>query len=71
MPRPKAAPGYEPFAFAGLDVLFSASDVVSLHCPLTADNESMVDARLLGLMKPTARLENAACGQLVDEAALA
>jgi len=69
-PRPKPAPGYQPFAFAGLDELFAASDVVSLHCPLTADNENLVDARLLALMKPTARLVNTARGQLVDEAAL-
>jgi glycerate dehydrogenase len=70
-PRPKPAPGYEPFAFAGLDELFAASDVVSLHCPLTAENENMVDARRLALMKPTAVLVNTARGQLVDEAALA
>ncbi|PKN08340.1 MAG: glycerate dehydrogenase [Deltaproteobacteria bacterium HGW-Deltaproteobacteria-8] len=70
-PRPKPAPAYQPFAFAGLDELFAASDVISLHCPLTADNENLVDARLLGLMKPTARLVNTARGQLVDEAALA
>jgi len=71
VPRPKPAPGYEPFAFASLGELFAASDVVSLNCPLTADNESMVDARLLSLMKPTAVLVNTARGQLVDEAALA
>jgi glycerate dehydrogenase len=71
VPRPKPAPAYAPFAFAGLDELFAASDVVSLHCPLTADNENLVDARLLSLMKPTARLVNTARGQLVDEAALA
>lgn len=70
-PRPKPAPGYAPFAFAGLDELFATSDVVSLHCPLTPDNENLVDARLLSLMKPTARLVNTARGQLVDEAALA
>lgn len=70
-PRPKPAPGYQPFAFAGLDELFAESDVVSLHCPLTADNENLVDARRLALMKPTARLVNTARGQLVDESALA
>ena len=71
VPRPKPAPAYQPFAFAGLDELFAQSDVVSLHCPLTADNENLVDARLLALMKPTARLVNTARGPLVDEAALA
>jgi len=71
VPRPKPAPGWQPFAFCGLDELFARADVVSLHCPLTADNENLVDARLLALMKPTARLVNTARGQLVDEAALA
>ncbi|OGR34313.1 MAG: hypothetical protein A2051_06300 [Desulfovibrionales bacterium GWA2_65_9] len=71
VPRPKPAPAYQPFAFAGLDELFAKSDVVSLHCPLTADNENLVDARLLALMKPSACLVNTARGQLVDEAALA
>jgi glycerate dehydrogenase len=70
-PRPRPAPAYGDFAFAGLDELFVASDVVSLHCPLTPENENLVDARLLALMKPTARLVNTARGQLVDEAALA
>lgn len=70
-PRPKALPPYGPFAFAGLDELFAQSDVVSLHCPLTADNENMVDARLLSRMKPTAFLVNTARGQLIDENALA
>ena len=54
-----------------LDELFSTCDVVSLNCPLTADNALMVDARRLALMKPTAILINTARGGLVDEEALA
>ncbi|MDR3640683.1 MAG: D-2-hydroxyacid dehydrogenase [Humidesulfovibrio sp.] len=69
-PRPKAQPPYGPFAFAGLDELFADSDVVSLHCPLTPENENLVGARLLSRMRPTAYLVNTARGQLVDEAAL-
>jgi len=71
VPRPKELPPYGPFDFVSLDALFEESDVVSLHCPLTAENENMVDARLLSLMKPTAYLVNTARGPLVDEAALA
>lgn len=69
-PRPKPAPGYVPFAFAPLEELFSQSDVVSLHCPLTPENEGLVGGDLLASMKPTAYLVNTARGQLVDEAAL-
>ncbi|MCS7306007.1 MAG: D-2-hydroxyacid dehydrogenase [Thermoguttaceae bacterium] len=54
-----------------LDELFAQSDVVSLHCPLTAQNERMVNARRLALMKPTAFLINTSRGGLIDEAALA
>ncbi len=54
-----------------LDTLFSTSDVVSLHCPLTPDTLSLVNASRLALMKPTAVLINTARGPIVDEQALA
>ena len=54
-----------------LDQLFAECDVVSLHCPLNAGTQSLVDARRLALMKPTAILINTARGPLVDEQALA
>ena len=53
-----------------LDALLAASDVVSLHVPLTHETRSMIDARALSLMKPRAVLVNAARGGVVDEAAL-
>ncbi len=58
-------------AAVDLDTLFSRSDVVSLHCPLTADTKDLVNARRLGLMKLTAFLLNTARGPLVNEADLA
>jgi glycerate dehydrogenase len=54
-----------------LDEIFRKSDVVSLHCPLTADNASLVSAERLALMKPTAFLINTSRGPLIDEQALA
>jgi glyoxylate reductase len=53
-----------------LDVLLGASDVVSLHCPLTPETHHLIDARALGAMKPTAVLVNTARGPVVDERAL-
>lgn len=54
-----------------IDDLFAASDVVTLHCPLTADTRHLVDARRLKLMKHSAMLINTGRGPLVDEQALA
>jgi glycerate dehydrogenase len=45
--------------------------VVSLHCPLTADNRHLVDSRRLGLMKKSAFLINTSRGPLVQEDDLA
>lgn len=66
--KPKAPEGV---TLADLDTLFSQSDAVTLHCPLTADNQGLVNARRLALMKPTAFLINTARGPLVEEQALA
>jgi glyoxylate reductase len=53
-----------------LDELLAASDVVSLHCPLTPATHHLVGAAQLRAMKPTAHLVNTARGAVVDEAAL-
>jgi D-3-phosphoglycerate dehydrogenase len=52
------------------DELMQRSDVVSVHCPLTDETRLMVNARMLGLMKPSAYLINTARGNIVDETAL-
>ena len=54
-----------------LDQVFSESDAVSLHCPLTDGTRGMVDARRLALMKPTAMLINTSRGSLIVEEDLA
>lgn len=54
-----------------LDTLFTRSDVVSLHCPLTPDNNELVDAPRLAMMKQSAFLINTSRGPLVNEADLA
>jgi glyoxylate reductase len=56
---------------ADLDRLLAHADVVTLHVPGGAETHHLIDARRLGLMKPTAVLVNTARGTVVDEAALA
>ncbi|MDD2897090.1 MAG: D-2-hydroxyacid dehydrogenase [Desulfuromonadaceae bacterium] len=57
--------------FVSLEELFESADVISLNCPQTPENGGFVNARLLGLMKPSAFLLNLARGGLVNEADLA
>jgi phosphoglycerate dehydrogenase-like enzyme len=54
----------------GLEELLTRSDVVTLHIPMDDSTRNILDARRLGLMKPSAILINAARGGLVDEVAL-
>jgi len=60
-----------PGAPVAIDTLFSTSDAISLHCPLTADNLEFVNKSLLNKMKPSAFLINTARGQLIREQDLA
>lgn len=69
VPRPRPLPDF--VRPVELDTLFQTSDVISLHCPLTAQTTRLVNAERLAWMKPTAFLLNASRGDLVDEAALA
>ena len=50
--------------------LLSLSDIVSIHCPLTAETHHIIDDEALRAMKPTSVLINAARGGVVDEEAL-
>ncbi|MBQ4277310.1 MAG: D-2-hydroxyacid dehydrogenase [Bacteroidaceae bacterium] len=53
-----------------IDSVFSQSNIVSLHCPLTADTLHLVDERRLSLMQHDAILINTGRGPLVDDIAL-
>lgn len=55
----------------GLEDLFSQSDVVSLHCPLTKENHQFVNDTLLKKMKKTSFLINTSRGGLIEENHLA
>lgn len=54
-----------------LDEILRSADYVSLHLPLTAETQHLINRERLALMKPGAYIINTARGALVDEAALA
>ena len=66
--KPPGIPGVELVPF---DQLLREADAVSLHCPLTAETEGMIDAAALSRMKPSAFLINTARGKLVRDQDLA
>ena len=69
-PRPKAeAEGL--LTYVSLEELLQRSDIVSLHCPLTAETRGLIGADQLALMRPEAYLINMARGPVVDSDALA
>ena len=53
-----------------LEALLANADVVSLHCPLSAETQSVIDADALAAMKQGALLINTARGGLIDIPAL-
>ncbi|MBK8335894.1 MAG: D-2-hydroxyacid dehydrogenase [Sterolibacteriaceae bacterium] len=57
--------------FTPVEHLLAESDIVTLHCPLTAENRHMIGPDELSKMKRSAILINTARGGLVDEQALA
>ena len=68
-----ARPGSQPPVKAGripLEELLRQGDIVTLHCPLTAETRRLINQQTLSLMKPSAFLINTARGALVDETAL-
>lgn len=52
------------------DELYVQSDMISIHCPLNAQTEKMLNAEAFAKMKPGVVLVNTARGGLIDECAL-
>ncbi len=67
-PRENAAPGL--CEQVPLETIWRECDVISLHCPATAENRYMIDAAALAAMKPGVILVNTARGTLIDTMAL-
>ncbi|MBJ9676301.1 NAD(P)-dependent oxidoreductase [Burkholderia gladioli] len=70
--------GFDPFARdlpghivpADLDTIWREADVISFHCPLTADNRNLLNAGTLAKCKKGVIVINTARGGLIDEPAL-
>jgi D-3-phosphoglycerate dehydrogenase / 2-oxoglutarate reductase len=54
----------------GLDELFSTSDVITLHAPLTPTTRHAINAKRIDQMKSSAIIVNTSRGGLIDTAAL-
>jgi len=50
-----------------LETILSASDILSLHCPVTPQTEKLINARTIAAMKRGAILINTSRGELVDQ----
>lgn len=61
----------ESIAFATLDELFAASNVISLHCPLTENNRGFINQAAISKMKDGVILLNTSRGPLINEEDLA
>lgn len=57
--------------YVDFETLLANSDVISLHCPLTDDNQDMINEKTILKMKDGVILLNNSRGGLVDEQALA
>jgi D-lactate dehydrogenase len=55
--------------YVTLPELLAASDIVSLHCPLTPSTHHLIDGAALASMKPGAMLINTSRGAVLDAAA--
>ena len=53
-----------------VDALVAEADIVTLHCPLTAETHGLMDQRRFALMKDGASIINTARGELIDQEAL-
>lgn len=69
--RSRCPEGEEIAEYVSFDELLRRSDVISLHCPLTAETQGLINAEAIAKMKNGAMLLNTARGPLVEENALA
>jgi glycerate dehydrogenase len=59
------------FSWVSITELLKNSDVISIHCPLTAETQALISAENLKLMKSSAFLINTARGPIIVDQDLA
>lgn len=69
-PNTRTYGGFGSVDFVSLDDVITKSDIISLHCPLTAETTGLVNYDFLKKMKPTALLINTSRGPVINEADL-
>lgn len=69
-PAPDPALAELGIAYVERELLLRRADIITLHCPLTADSRHLIDAAAIDLAKPGFVLVNTGRGGLVDAAAL-
>ncbi|MGD9861663.1 MAG: 2-hydroxyacid dehydrogenase [Pseudodonghicola sp.] len=69
--RPEIEDALEATYWESLDQMVARMDVISVNCPSTPSTFHLMNARRLGLMKPTAVIVNTSRGEVIDESALA
>lgn len=56
--------------YVSLKEIFTESDIISLHCPLTSENYHIIDAESIKLMKKGVIIVNTSRGSLIDAESL-
>lgn len=70
-PTPKMPSAFPHVQFQPVETILRHADIVTLHCPLNASTEHMIDRNALLSMKPSAFLINTSRGPVINEADLA
>jgi D-3-phosphoglycerate dehydrogenase len=58
------------FAWASLDSVLAEAEILSLHCPMPADGETLLDPAAIASLRRGCHIVNTARAGLVDEAAM-
>ncbi len=58
------------FSYVSLDTIYSESDIISLHCPLTKETEYLINEESISKMKDGVMIINTGRGKLIDTKAL-